>query len=135
VANENAPRTKELHRPMSLTWWLQKPSYTRFMIRDVTSIFIAGYCVFLIVLMYRAGQSENSFRAFFESLKSPLSIVLHLIALGFAVYHSITFFNLTPRVMVAFRGDEKVPEAVIAGAHYAGWVVVSLVLIIIALVA
>jgi fumarate reductase subunit C len=63
-------------------------------------------------------------------LGSPLSVVLHLIALIFACYHSITFFNLTPRVLVVFRGDEKVPEQVIAGVHYAAWLVVSVVLIV-----
>jgi fumarate reductase subunit C len=134
VATET--KTKELIRPMPVDWWLKKPAYTRFMIRDVTSVFIAGYCVFLLVLMYRAEHSDgDSFRAFYESLGSPLSLVLHLIALAFAAYHSITFFNLTPRVIVVFRGDEKVPESAIAGLHYVGWAVVSLVLILIALVA
>ncbi len=127
-------KTKEYIRPMPLDWWLKNPAYTRFMIRDFTSVFIAGYCVFLMVLMYRAGQGPDSFRAFYESLTRPLSIVLHLIALLFAVYHSITFFNLTPRVMVVFRGDEKLPDAAIAGFHYALWAVVSLVLIVLALV-
>jgi fumarate reductase subunit C len=125
-------KTKEYVRPIPLTWWLKQPAYTRFMIRDVTSIFIAGYCLFLMVLMYRAGQGPDSFQAFYDSLSRPFSVVLHLIALVFAVYHSVTFFNLTPRVMVVFRGDEKVPEAAIAGAHYAAWAVVSIILIVLA---
>src|SRR5438876_1187178 len=114
---------------MSTTWWLKNPAYTRFMIRDVTSVFIAGYCVFLMVLMHRAAGDAAAFQAFYENLASPLSVVLHLIVLGFACYHSITFFNLTPRVIVLFRGDEKVPEHWIAGAHYAAWLLVSLILI------
>jgi fumarate reductase subunit C len=133
VASET--KTKELIRPMSATWWLQKPAYTKFMIRDITSVFIAGYCVFLMVLMLRAGQSPDAFYSLFDALKSPLSVILHLIALVFAVYHSVTFFNLTPRVLVVFRGEEKVPESLIAGVHYLAWIVVSLVILIIALVA
>jgi fumarate reductase subunit C len=104
------------------------------MIRDVTSVFIAGYCIFLMVLMQKASGDEASFRAFFDKLASPLSIALHLMVLIFACYHSITFFNLTPRVLVLFRGDEKVPEPFIAGAHYAAWLVVSVVLIVLVLV-
>jgi fumarate reductase subunit C len=127
-------KTKEYVRPMPGDWWLKKPAYLRFMIRDATSVFIAAYCVFLMVLMYRAGQSAASFKAFYDSLTSPLSIVLHLIVLVFAVYHSITFFNLTPRVLVMFRGEEKVPEATIASAHYIAWGVVSLILIVLAFV-
>ena len=64
---------------------------------------------------------------------SPLSIVLHVIALIFAVIHSVTFFNLTPRVIVVYKGDEKVPEAAIAALHYVMWAVATLVLFVIAL--
>ena len=127
------PKPKELIRPMPATWWLKKPAYTWFMIRDVTSVFIAGYCVFLLVLMARAAGDPTEFAARFECLKSPLSVVLHLIALVFAVYHSVTFFNLTPRVLVVFRGEEKVPEAAIAGVHYVAWAVVSVVLFVLVL--
>lgn len=127
------PKTKELIRPIPVTWWLRKPAYTWFMIRDVTSVFIAGYCIFLMVLMCRAVPGKD-FNAVFQSLKGPVSVVLHLIALLFALYHSITFFNLTPRVLVVFRGEEKVPDALIAGVHYVMWLVVSVVVIVIALV-
>ena len=32
-------------------------------------------------------------------LKSPASIVFHLLALAFAIYHSVTWFNLTPKAL------------------------------------
>ena len=126
-------KSKEYVRPMPATWWLSRWAYTKFMIRDVTSVFIAGYCVFLMVLMCRAGQGAEAFKSFYDSLRSPLSLVLHAIAFVFAVIHSVTFFNLTPRVIVIFRGDEKVPGGLIAGLHYAAWGVASLILILIAL--
>jgi fumarate reductase subunit C len=136
VATETKMKTKELIRPIPLDWWLKRPSYTQFMLRDFTSVFIAAYCVFLVVLMYRAEHADaDAFRAFYQSLGSPLSVVLHLIALAFAVYHSVTFFNLTPRVIVLFRGDERVPDAVVAGMHFALWAVLSVILLVIALVA
>jgi len=126
-------KTKEYIRPMPATWWLQRWAYTKCMIRDVTSVFIAGYCVFLIVLLYRAGQGTEEFLRFYESLRSPLSLLLHGLAFVFAVIHSVTFCNLTPRVLVFFRGDERLPDGVVAGLHYAAWIVASGVLILIAL--
>lgn len=128
------PKSKELMRPMSPTWWLDKPAYTRFMIRDVTSVFIAGYCVFLLAVMCNASPTHSdaaTWNAFYASWGSPMGKALHLIALIFAAYHSITFFNLTPRVIVQFRGEEKVPEAAIAGVHYVMWAVVSIIILII----
>ena len=125
-------KSKEYIRPMPATWWLQRAAYVKFMIRDVTSVFIAGYCVFLMVLMCRAGQGEEAFAALYASLRSPVSVVLHVIAFVFAVIHSVTFFNLTPRALVIFRGDEKVAEGVIAGLHFGAWAVASLILIFVA---
>jgi fumarate reductase subunit C len=123
-------RTRELIRPMPLTWWMRKKNYALFMLRDFTSIPIAAYGVFLMVLMYQAGQSPGTFRAFYDSLLSTPSWVLHLIALVFAVYHSVSFFNLTPQVIRAFRGDEQLPGGLIAGLHYIAWIVVSAILIL-----
>jgi fumarate reductase subunit C len=126
-------KTKEYIRPIPATWWLHNRHLVVFMVREISSVFIAAYCVFLTVLMYRAYHpGAEGFRNFYESLRSPLSIVLHLVVLFFAVVHSVTFFNLTPKVLVVRRGEERVPDAVIAGVHYAAWVVVSLVLIYLA---
>jgi fumarate reductase subunit C len=135
MATETTTKPKELIRPMPANWWLQRTSYTLVIIRDFTSLFIAGYCIFLLVLMYRAAGSAESFRTFYESLASPLSFVLHLIVLPFAVYNSITFCHLAPRAMPVFRGEERVPDAVIVGAQYAIWILLSLILFFIALVA
>jgi fumarate reductase subunit C len=132
MATETTTRPKELIRPMPANWWLKRSSYTLCIIRDFTSLFVAGYCIFLLVLMYRAGQNAVSFRALYESLASPLSIVLHLIVLPFAVYNSITFCHLAPRVMPVFRGEERVPDAMIVGAQYVIWILLSLLLSFIA---
>src|SRR5262245_34018507 len=127
MAAEKESKPRQLIRPMPTDWWLKKPAYTWFMIRDITSIFIAGYCIFLMYVLCRS-RDPAAFSAFYHAWSSPLSMVLHTIALVFAVYHSITFFNLTPRVLVVFQGDEKVPDGVISGAHYALWVVVTVII-------
>jgi fumarate reductase subunit C len=132
VATETKP--KELIRPMPADWWLKNPVYFKFMMRELTGVVIALYCVFLLILMCKAEHSDaTSFAAFYAALSSPLSVLLHIVAFVFAVYHSTTFFDLTPRVLVVFRGEEKVPETMIAGAHYVAWAVVSLILIVIAM--
>ena len=128
-------KTKEYIRPMPATWWLKRPAYLKFMVRELSSVFIAGYCVFLLVVLYRAKPAGAvSFRAFYESLSHPISIGLHLVALFFALFHTITFFNLTPRALVVRRGEERVPDLVIAGVHYAAWVLVSVLVLVVFLV-
>lgn len=127
-----APRKKHYVRPIPGNWWLTRPSYLQFMIRELTAAFLGGYAIFLLVLISKA-RDPIAFGALLGLLKSPISIALHLIVLAFALFHSITFFNLTPKVLVLHRGEEKVPAAAISGAHYAAWLVVSLILIALAL--
>lgn len=130
-----ATKTKEYVRPMKWTWWLSHPAYTKFMIRELSAVFIAAYCVFLLVLQYRAAHAIDEmevFQSFLENtLRTPLSIVLHAIALLFALVNTISFLHLTPRVLVAYRGEERVPDGVIVGVHYLLFFLVSLGLILI----
>jgi fumarate reductase subunit C len=116
---------KEYVRPIPRNWWLKKRSYTLFMIRELTAVFVAGYAVFLLFLLYRVSQGPDVFAGFVEGLKSPLSISLHVLALVMALYHSITFFNLSGAVTRIYRGEERVPPAMIIAPNYVAWLVVS----------
>ena len=116
-----ATTTKQHIRKMPIDWWLKKPSYLRYMIREMTCLFVGGYAMFLLMLVARLDKPET----FAELLASPMAIALQFIALPFAIYHSATWFNLTPKVLVIWLGEEKLPGFLIAGAHYAGWLAVS----------
>ena len=113
------------NRPVSNTWWLKRRPYILFMIRELTSVFVAGYCIFLLVFVYKLTQGTDTYGHFLAALKSPISVALHLITLVFVLYHTITWFNLTPKILVLYRGEERIPQGLVAGTFYAGWVVVS----------
>lgn len=115
------------YRPVPNTWWLKRKPYFLFMIRELSSVFVAGYCVFLIVLISKLGQGQADYTNMIESLTSSASIGLHLLALAFVLYHSITWFNLTPKILVLYRNEERIPQGLVAGTFYAGWVVVSVI--------
>ncbi len=40
---------------------------------------------------------------FWTALKSPLAILFHVVALAFALFHTCTWFNLTPKALVVRR--------------------------------
>jgi len=52
----------------------------------------------------------------FQLLRSPAGIAFQLLTLAFALYHSVTWFNLTPKAL---------PVPFIAAAHYALWAALS----------
>ena len=125
--SNDAPATKsqEYIRPMPANWWMQRKSYLLFMIRELTCVFVGGYALFLLVLASRAGDRV----AFAELLNSPLLIALQIIALPMLLYHSITWINLTPKVLVVWRGEERVSPLLIAGAHHVLWAIISIVIL------
>ncbi len=120
----DTPKSKEYIRPMPANWWLQKTSYFLFIIRESTCVFVGGYAIFLFVLAARRDDPQW----FSDWLHSPLLITLQIIALPFLLYHTITWINLTPKVLVVWRGEDRVSPTLIAAAHHAMWLVVSVVI-------
>src|SRR5262249_41306397 len=126
-------KTKEYIRPMPATWWLHNRHLFLFMLRELSSVFVAGYAVFLMVLLWRFNLGREAFHRFFEALRSPWSVLLHLAALAFVVYHSVTSFNAAPVIMTVWRGEEKLAPALIVGLNYALWLALSVLVLAAAL--
>ena len=120
-------------RPLPRTsWYLLHSRYMRYMAREVTCIFIGAYTAVLLVGIKRLSEGPVAYQAFVDSLNTPLSIIFHLIAFAFTIYHTTSWFNVTPKAMRIQIGQDFAPGAAIVGAHYAGWVIVSLVVLMMA---
>lgn len=118
------------HRPISVsTWWLSKRNYVLFMLRELTSVWIAAFLVVSLIQLAELTQGAEAYATAVERLASPGWIVFHLLVLIAALYHSITWFNLTPQVIIVRRGEERVSPVVIAGSHYLAWLAVSAVIV------
>ena len=121
------------HRHVPNTWWLQRRPYILFMIRELTSVFVAGYCIFLLVFVFKLTEGADAYANFMAALKYPSSVALHLITLVFVLYHTITWFNLTPKILVLYKGEDRIPQGLVAATFYAGWVVISIIVILLVL--
>ena len=123
--HDSADRPPMYRRPMPLWWWLQNGAYFRFVVRELTSVFV-GFFVVLSILQVRAlGQGAEGYAWFVERLGTPVFVVLNSVALIAVLYHAITWFNLTPTIAVIRIGEKRVPGWAIAGAHYVGCAVLS----------
>lgn len=97
-------------------WWKRNTYYVRYMAREVTAVFVAAYAVVLLVGVVHLGQGEAAFNGWLQALKSPLSLVFHLVLLATFVYHTWSWFNTMPLTMPnMFVGGKRVQPGTITG--------------------
>ena len=115
-------------RPISPLWWTKKTSYTLFVLRELTSVFIWAFLLFYLVQLSHLAQGTDAYLAFRDQRASFGWILFHIVALIAAVYHTVTFFNVSPQAIVVRMGEDKVPPAFIVGPQYAAWLGISFVI-------
>jgi fumarate reductase subunit C len=117
-------------RAVKRNWWLGQRRYFRYMIRELTSLFVGLYCALMVVGIFRLSQGRAAWDGFVATLSTPLGILFQLVCLAFATYHSVTWFAVTPKAMPLVLKGEPVAAKTIVGAHYGVWMVVSLIVLI-----
>ncbi len=112
-------------RPVSVWWWLQNRAYTGFVLRELTSVFVAFFALVYLWQLRALVHGPDAYGQFLARMRSPLFLTLNTVAFLFVLVHSITWFNLTPKAMVLRLSGKRVPDWVILGLHYAAWLVLS----------
>ena len=111
--------------PVPVLWWTRKLSYFVFVMRELSSLFIAWLVLYLLLFVRAVGRGEEAYADFLDWAGSPWLVVLNVVAFAFLVLHTITWFSLTPQAMVLDVGGRRVPPAAIIGAQYVGLGTVS----------
>lgn len=111
------------------SWFFRQSRYLRYMTREVTCLFIGAYTLLLLTGVKRLSEGQAAYEAFLQALRTPASILFHVLVLAFALYHTATWFNVTPKALPIQIGERFVPGGVIAGAHYVVWGLLSLAIL------
>lgn len=112
-------------RRIPMFWWLRKRTYFVFVMRELSSIFIAWFVVFLLLFVRAVGRGESAYVDFLGWASSPAVLTVNVVAAAFLVVHTVTWFNLTPQAMDLRLRGRPVPGIVVIAAQYAALVVVS----------
>jgi fumarate reductase subunit C len=115
---------------MPATWWLTQRSYFLFMLRELSSVFIALFLVVYLFQIYQLSEGPDAYSAFTRKLSSPGWILFHLVALLFALYHSITWFQSSAVVLPLRIGERLISRPIVMALHVGAWVIVSLVVLL-----
>ena len=126
----SGPTYTEFHprwyrRPVSTWWWLRKWTYLAFILRELSSVFVAWFVLFMLLLVRAIGQGDAEYQRFLDRVDHPLVVLLNLVALVFVIFHLATWFNLTPQAMVVRAGGRPVPPIWVVASQYAAWLIVS----------
>ena len=112
---------------ISTWWWLGKPSYFAFILRELSCVFVAWFVVYLLLLVRAVTAGDARYQEFLAwSATSPV-VGLNIVSLLFLIFHTVTFFDAAPRAMVVKVGSTTVPGPLVLAGHYLGWVAVSAV--------
>ena len=118
-------RPRVYSKRMPIFWWVSKWPHTRFILRELTSVFVAFYAIVLLLHVRSLAAGPEAYANFMAWLQTPLALALHTVALVMVLYHSITWFSLAPKAMVLRVGSKRIPGWAIAGANFAAWGVFS----------
>jgi fumarate reductase subunit C len=129
-----AARYTEFHprwyrKRVSVYWWLQDWHSLKFILREISSVFVAIAVIGTLLQIHALQQGPESYARFEDRLRTPLGIAITVIVFFFVVFHSITWFNLAPRAMTIRFAGRKVPELLIAAANYGLWMVATLAVV------
>jgi fumarate reductase subunit C len=113
---------------VSTYWWLQRWEYLRFVLREISSVFVAIFVVEMLFLISALSRGPEAYASYQDSLKNPLVIALNVVSFLFVLFHSITWFNLSARAMSIRVGGKKVPGFMISGPNFAAWLFISAVI-------
>jgi fumarate reductase subunit C len=117
--------TTTYRRPVSTWWWTRKRSYLVFVMRELSSLFVAWFVLFLLLFIAAVGRGRSSYETFLDVAGHPVVVAVNVVAAAFLVLHVLTWFALTPQAVVLRVGGRRVPGSLILASQYVGLVVVS----------
>ena len=127
------PAIRTYRRPMG-TWWRRNPFYAWYMLREMTSLVIVAYALFLLCGIYHLAHGAEAWARWRGTLSSPVSIALHAVLLVVMLYHAWTWFKVMPKTLPFVRlGGTRIGDGAIVATGVAAAIVVSVVLFGVAL--
>jgi len=127
----SSPVRYTIHHPrwhrqrVSVWWWLESWPYTQFVIRELSSLAVAYTSVILLWKLRAIAAGPAACAAFLTQMRRPFFVTIHVLALGFVLFHAVTWFRLAPKAVVIRLGGKRVPDWVIQAVNFALWIACS----------
>jgi fumarate reductase subunit C len=122
------------YRPrMSAYWYFDRWPYLRFILREASSFFVAYFAVLMLMQIAALNAGPSAYAKFEACLSTPPMLILNGFTLLFLLLHTVTWFNLVPRVMLREMRGKTMPEIAAAAPGYIAWIGASIIVALFAL--
>jgi len=112
---------------MSRSWWLRRRRTLFYMMRELTSFFIGLYSALLALGLVQLARGSQAWESFIALITSRGGVIFQLLCFAFALFHTVTWFAVTPKAVPL-----SAPANAVIGAHYVVWAVISVVVLLLA---
>ncbi len=127
-------KRKPYTRELPIDWWMKQLFYTKYMIREGSSVLITAYSLILAWGVLRLSQGEVAFNAWMQALQNPFAILIHLIALLLALYHTVTWFSLAPKAADIWIKGKRLDDKIIIAGHYLAFIIATALCLLIIMI-
>jgi fumarate reductase subunit C len=106
-------------------WWRRNPFYRWYILRELSSVFIAAFALELLWGLLALSRGRAVYEAWLGWLATPGVLTLHALAFAFVVYHAWTWFKIMPKTLPRL----PLPDALIVVSGVSAVMVVSAILL------
>jgi len=117
--------TKTFRIRLSTYWWLDRWVYLRFILRELSSVFVAWFVVMTLLQITALRHGPAAYAEFQRVLRSPILVALNVLSFFFVIFHTVTWFNLAPKAMAVRVGGKRVPSVIVVAPSFLAWLAVS----------
>ena len=118
--------SSKVYRPeMSSIWWLKSKRYFLFMLRELSSLFIALFVLVFLYELFVLSKGPEAHGLLQGSLRAPAAVAFYLVAFLFAVYHTVTWFQAASKIQVVRLGSRTMPGWMMVAGALGAWIVIS----------
>lgn len=122
---------RDTYRRSMAGWYRRNPRFTAYMLREGTSVLLGLYALLLLWGLAALAGGAESYQGWLAFLSSPWSVLLHLLILVAALYHTVTWFQVAPKASPPIHiGGKPLPDRTIIGGGYAAAALVTVIVLI-----
>ena len=97
-------------------WWRRNPVFIGYLAREATCLAVTVYALVLVAGLVCLALGEGAFAAWLAALRTPTSILLHVVLFAGFAFHTWSWFAIMPKTMppVVVAGHRLAPGTITA---------------------